>query len=108
MPATPDRHFSIAMSVAPVSAIDHLVNGGRIEAPVIALRQESQIRRLGFELGAERAGAFAIVAVTTGAIIQVLRPALVGLLRPRRDEHRHHNGRGRQTGRDRLADHVQP
>src|SRR5215469_11339469 len=71
MAATPNRHFSIAMSVAPVSTIDHLVNGGRIEAPVIALRQESQIRRLGFELGAERAGAFAIVAVTSGAVVHV-------------------------------------
>ena len=48
---------------------------------MIALGQQSQIRRLGFELGAEWAGAFAIVAVTSGAIHNVLRPALVSILR---------------------------
>ncbi|MFZ0149698.1 MAG: hypothetical protein WAM72_15440, partial [Xanthobacteraceae bacterium] len=53
VPATPNRHFGAAVSWARTSSVDHLVNGGSIEAPVIALSQQGQIRRFGFELGAQ-------------------------------------------------------
>jgi hypothetical protein len=39
VPATPNRHIGAAMRGARISSVDHLVNGGAIETPVIALRQ---------------------------------------------------------------------
>lgn len=80
VPATPNRHFGAAVSWARTSSVDHLVNGGSIEAPVIALSQQGQIRRFGFELGAQGAGAPGIGAMTSGAIFHVFRLAFVGVL----------------------------
>ena len=80
VPATPNRHFSAAVSCARISSVDHLVNGSTIEAPVIALRQQGQIRRFDLELGAQGAGALGIVAMTSGAIFHVFRRAFVSVL----------------------------
>jgi hypothetical protein len=51
------------MRGARISSVDHLVNGGAIETPVIALRQQGQIRRFGLELVAQGAGALGIGAM---------------------------------------------
>jgi hypothetical protein len=71
------------MSCARISSVDHLVNGSTIEGPVIALRQQGQIRRFGFELGAQGAGALGIGAMASGAIFHVFRLAFVRVLRQR-------------------------
>jgi len=52
VPATPNRHFRRRGELHPYFFVDHLINGSTIEAPVIALRQQGQIHRFGFELGA--------------------------------------------------------
>ncbi len=80
MPATPDRHLRVAVSSARISPIDHLVNGGAIENPVIALSEQSQIGRLDFELRTPRADTFGIRAMTSGAILHVFRPTALSVL----------------------------
>ena len=92
VPTTPNRHFGAAMLGTRISSVDHLVNGAAIETPVIALRQQGQIRRFGFELGAQGAGATGIGAMASGAIFHVLRAAFVGVLRQCTTD------RGRQKG----------
>ena len=77
VPAPPNRHFGAAVLCARFPSVYHLINGGRIEAPVIALRQQGQIGRFGFELGAQGTAALAIGAVTSGAIFDVLWPSLI-------------------------------
>ncbi len=94
MPTTPNRHFGAAMSWPRISSIDHLVNGGGIEVPVIALRQQGQIRWLDFELGAVGAGALGIGAMTSGAIFQVFRSAFVSVLGQRTAYRGDRNSRG--------------
>jgi len=69
-----------------------LVNGGRIEAPVIALRQQGQIGRFGFELGAQGTAALAIGALTSGAILHVFRQTFVTILRNRAADPGHQKG----------------
>jgi hypothetical protein len=94
MPTTPNRHFGAAMSCAVISSVDHLINGGSIEASVIALRQQGQIRRIGFELGAQGTGALGIGAMTFGAIFHEFRPAVVSVLRQRTTDRSHQKGCG--------------
>jgi hypothetical protein len=97
VPATPNRHFGAAVSCARISSVDQLVNGGTIEAPVIALRQQGQIRRFGFELGAQGAGALGIVAMASSAIFHVFRLACVSVLRQRTADRSHQKGCGAQA-----------
>ena len=99
VPATPNRHFGAAMHGALISSVDHLVNGGTIETPVIALRQQGQIRRFGFELGAQGAGGLGIGAMASGAIFHVFRLAFVRVLRQRTADRSHQKGGGAQPYR---------
>jgi hypothetical protein len=85
------------MRGARISSVDHLVNGGAIETPVIALRQQGQIRRFGFELGTQGADALGIGAMASGAIFHVFRPAFVGVLRQCTAHRSHQKGGGAQS-----------
>jgi len=89
VPATPNRHFGATMSRTRISSVDHLINGSAVEGPVIALRQQSQIRRFGFELGAHGAGTLGIGAMAPSAIFQVFRLAFVSVLRQRTADRSH-------------------
>jgi hypothetical protein len=97
VPATPNRHFGAAMRGVRISSVDHLVNGGAIETPVIALRQQGQIRRFGFELGAQGAGALGVGAMASGTIFHVFHPAFVTVLRQCTADRSHQKGCGAQS-----------
>ena len=96
VPATPNRHFGATVSRTRISSVDHLINGGAVEGPVIALREQGQIRRFGFELGAHGAGALGIGAMASGAIFHVFRLAFVSVLRQRTADRSHQKGCGAQ------------
>ena len=96
VPTTPNRHFRAAVSGPRISSVNHLVNRGTIEAPVIALRQQGQIRWFGFKFSAQGPRALGVSAMAPGAIFHVCRLAFVGVLRQRTADRSQQKGCGAQ------------